>query len=286
MFLSGYLTGKSLFKISTLRDIGQFLKKRFQSLLLPYFVAGGVLYFFKGNFFVYWYLLVLFEFILICSIVRLGVTKLFNSRQDLISICLFALMAITLICVFPQIRPFHKAPFLDIEHFSLFPYFVLGLFSFRVSYEQKVLDKEWALFVFAVFTLLFYMGMTRGNFNEVGKAILQLSFVSSLILLIVSVFYRLQQDTRPLRCLQRLGNISLEIYILHFFFLFNNPIRWGLVAKIFESHMGGVTLLLIQMGTVLGETVFILFCCRIAMRLLSVSKTTYSLFLGRHIKMA
>ena len=91
MFLSGYLFYKPVSGVVSWQDFGKSLWKRFQSLIVPYFVAGVTLYYVKGMFFVYWYLLVLFEFILICSIFRCVVSKMKTSHNDVLLMGLYIL---------------------------------------------------------------------------------------------------------------------------------------------------------------------------------------------------
>ena len=238
MFLSGYLFYKPVSDVVSWQDFGKSLWKRFQSLIVPYFVAGAALYFLKGMFFVYWYLLVLFEFILICSIVRFVVSRMKTSHCEVILIGLYVLMVVVLFCFFPQIKQYHKAPFLEIEHLSLFPYFLLGLVCHKFSYEKSLLSKEWVLLCVGFIMVFAFILMTKVKGGEVAMSLCKLLFVSALIFVIAYVFYHLPQDSKAMSAFQRLGKYSLEIYILHFFFLFKNPINWEWVRGLFIERGG------------------------------------------------
>ena len=189
-------------------------------------------------FFVYWYLLVLFEFILNCSIARFVISRMETPYKDVILMGLYALMAVILVLVFPQIRPYHRAPFLEIEHLSLFPYFIFGIFCRRCSYENRLLSKEWMLLCYGFVMVMAYIMMTRVEGGEVAMSLCKFLFVLALILVIAYVFYHLSQNSKVMFLFQRLGKYSLEIYILHFFFLFTNPIDWDKVSRLFVERGG------------------------------------------------
>ena len=75
IFISGWLFGMS--KMQTLKNyFGKILKKT-QQLLIPYIVCGVLVYLWRGGkLFTYWYLLTLFQLILIFGGVSLAVDRI------------------------------------------------------------------------------------------------------------------------------------------------------------------------------------------------------------------
>ena len=134
-----------------------------------------------------------------------------------------------------------------------------------------------------MFVMMAFILMKRVGGGEVVMSLFKLLFVSALIFVIAYEFYHLPQDSKVMSVFQRLGKHSLEIYILHFFFLFNNPIDWDRVSGLFVERGGQIPISLIQMIAVSVETLFVIGLCVLLMKLMATSKTIYKLFLGRSI---
>lgn len=253
--------------------------KRVQSLVLPSIFAGGILWLQRGNF-GYWFLWTLFQFVVVtllldflCSFIPKYGRKVFVGLLCLIS---------GLIMLF--LKHFYyleKLPIIDIVHWNLYPYFCLGIIYKQCNLIEKTFSKNWIYTIaLAVFGVMTYWITIEGNHIPKQSITGMLLPISAIIALIYLFKEGLSGESKIEKWLQYLGVHSLEVYILHLFFLFRMyPVGKYIIRQI--AMEGGRTIFIVQLITSLVASVVIIYLCYLVMNIISKSSLLSLLLLGR-----
>lgn len=256
--------------------------KRVQSLVLPSIFAGGILWLQRGNF-GYWFLWTLFQFVVVtllldflCSFIPKYGRKVF-----IIFLCLISGLIILFLKHFYYLE---RLPIIDVVHWNLYPYFCLGIICKQYNLIEKVFLKNWvytiALVVFGVMT---YWITIEGNHIPKLSITGMLLPISVIIALIYLFKEGLSGESKIEKWLQYLGTHSLEVYILHLFFLFRMYPVGEFVLTQANSDGGGRTIFFVQLITSLIASVIIIYLCYFVMNIISKSSLLSLLLLGRRV---
>ena len=219
-----------------------FLKKRIQTLLIPFFIGGFLYHYFRGSdYLVLWFLRSLFSFsaaniiweVLRCTIMRKSV--------------LFDILYYAMVFVF-----LHKGPHLISGGHSLhYVLFCLGILVRRYDMEIHIY-KKWvysvSLIIFAVYNIISikYANLTMPYIMELIPAISGTVVAMTIFKTIITSGYLYEY-------LKTLGFFSLEIYIAHGFFVCKIP----QIGEFIESLNCSEDLLMTQSTVELFVSTFI-----------------------------
>ena len=239
-FISGYFTYK-------LTEQGDFstpnLKKRFYQLIVPFLVVSAIwsvysphcklvgthasswpmlmTYYFKDG---YWFTLALFEIILVYAMVGRLLAAVKNIwAQISILIAMYAVMVIAVPAISDEKAGYDPTGIGLLAQF--FPVFMMGVFARKYIDGFKRLTRSYAVLLILV---LAGIGKLLAKRYEAEMPwlffIAQPLFHTLIILVAFCLVYRSDTErfatTRIGRWFTLLGNESLGIYLLHYFFLF------------------------------------------------------------------
>lgn len=262
--------------------IGQTLWKRVCTLLLPFFVTGSIRYFTQGGYFLdYWYLWMLFQFIIVVMVID-GMCSLIPKIGRLISSCFIVVSALIVHVFYSRFLAYQELPFINIGQWSLYPYFCMGMICARYDLCAKWFSKNWVYtLALLVFGFLTYWITICGNYFPKQSQTGCLLPISAIIFLVYLFKNGLSETSRPVQWLQDLGRHSLEIYIIHFFFLFRMHRIGEFVMQ--QAHIlgGGRTIFFVQVTSSFIASVVIIVLCYIVMNMINKSKVLSQIFLGR-----
>ncbi|SOD99816.1 acyltransferase family protein [Spirosoma fluviale] len=225
MFISGYLAQKTV-KDSIYNNYLLFLKKKAQSLLIPYFVWSLVV---DKLFFVeeihyslkdpitlikngsgLWFLLYLFLLYLTYSAffyVSIKINKRIYVLVDILIICLL------LLC-FVLVKKMQLVSYID----SLTLYFLFFFSGVIISKYQKIKNVMLEKYTFSIFLTVFlilsihYKFTDTSLFNKLIKLIVAYSAIMALYYITIKISWNAFVD----RCISYCGRNSLIIYATHF----------------------------------------------------------------------
>lgn len=220
MFISGYVVF-SPYKHYRLVDVS----KRIVQYLIPFLLVGTILYYFRNDpsgICNYWYLRALAEYVAILYFVifLLGYFHLNDKSRNLLVVIIYVILfrLINYMIVDNTLVD----DIISKKHLNMYSYFVIGWYVRRNEWiEKNIFNNELVLpislitlFVFVVFgvyqqTLLTFSGIFATY--SLGK-FLEGSSISRMVMM--------------------WGKKTLEIYILHFFFLFSFPVVGNYFLKI------------------------------------------------------
>ena len=254
--------------------------KRVQSLVLPSIFAGGILWLQRGNF-GYWFLWTLFQFVVItllldflCSFIPKYGRKFF--------VFLLCCISGLIILFLKHFYYLERLPIIDVAHWRFYPYFCLGIICKQYNLIEKVFSKNWvytiALIVFGVMTYWITIVGCHIPKQSITGMILPISIIIALIYLFK---VGLSGESKVEKWLQYLGSHSLEVYILHLFFLFRMYPVGEFVLNQANSDGGGRTIFFVQLTTSLIASIIIVYLCYLVMNIISKSSLLSLLLLGR-----
>ena len=250
-FISGFILYKNDFEW-TLPASGKFLLKKAKVLLIPaLFFFTVFLYIFDGSFIDYlfhpakagyWFTIALFEYFVLYVILRIICHKFgYKNGIDWLILTVSAIIFIfSTVSVLSTLGLYDKPVIglLGVEQLIYFIFFIIGTLAKKHFDKIKMLaDKGWVVAI----CLLFFFGFEIYNLHEqttniVMSACYQLNRAIGLML--VFVFFMknenlFTQETRFGRVLQYVGRRTLDIYLLHYFFL---PRNLEVVGKFFSTY--------------------------------------------------
>lgn len=190
--------------------------KRIHRILIPYLVTGTLLYFGRGHW-GYWFLQDMFVLNLFVSITFFIIDfKKVKKWQELA----IYITGFILLYVFRKLTP-------DLENdtngiiaisrlANYYPAFIMGILCRKYNKFEQLIENKWIVFM----SLLFFIGL----FILSGYKITGLSSLSSILLPLTMIIYlnnfAIKTKTgKGITLLSFIGKNSLEIYILHLFFI-------------------------------------------------------------------
>ena len=217
MFCSGLFALR--IKEYTWNSLGRNLWKRVQSLLFPIIFSGALLWLQRGSF-GYWFLWILFQFIVVVMVVD-ALCSLLPKYRQVVSTSIIVLSALIVYNFWGKLMFLHNPPIIDVEHWNLYPYFCMGIICARYELCTKWFSKNWvytiALVIFGFMTYWVTICVNTIPLYRLSVGILP---ISAIVLLVYLFKEGLSETSKPVRWLQQLGECSLEVYILHLFFMF------------------------------------------------------------------
>lgn len=279
MFCSG-LFQPSMDNESSLKDVWDVVLRRFRVLVVPYFASGLLLWFVSGRPQFYWFLLVLFEFVVVTLLISFAASRFPKWNRHIELVMLFA-VCLLMRLVTKYGAAWEHLPLLDIGHLSIFRYFAAGYLVMRYDLLDKLMSKLGYAIAVVVYVLLLVASMT-GLFKIPLIQNVLMAFAA-----IYTVFYMFRSfpdsSSKPFKVLEFMGRHTLEIYILHSFFLSRVPSIGRFILE--GSSVGGGRFTFVA-GIVLALALsaVCLLLCYLAWQVLKPSDLLSQLFLGRKYK--
>lgn len=247
-FISGFILYKNDFEW-TLPVSGKFLLKKAKVQLIPtFFFLAVYTYIFDISFTNslfwpdksgYWFTIALFEFFLSYVLLRIICNKL-GYKNGVDWLILAAAVIIYFVRRWYLTSGLYEEPMfllVGMENLSYFLFFVIGTLA-RKHYD-KVRQFAENGYLVAV-CLLFFFGVIIYKLHGTEmNAVPKLYLLSQIVgVILVFIFFMknenlFTQETRLGRALQYVGRRTLDIYLLHYFFL---PRNLGPIANFFNTH--------------------------------------------------
>ena len=212
IFVSGYLYGQSHFD-----SIGNYAMKcllKGRKLVIPYIIAGTIVYLWRGvRPFTYWYLLTLFQLIVIVGGVAFMSDNIKSRRYQVIFELAAIIVEYTMLdFVHTHVASPHLYDFDWFPHlYDMFPYFSIGWFLARHSWLIKLMNNHVYTLAIIAFVVLLFVKLPYTNLFGISFA--AIAGIYTTFYLFTTCF----TEGRTINYLQRLGRHTLYIYILHFF---------------------------------------------------------------------
>lgn len=210
-FLSGLFFPKG--EGFSLKQASFFLKKKVQTLLIPFFTGGVLYHYFRGtDYLVLWFLRSLFIFS-VANIVWEVIRCMFTRKFVLYDIFYYALVFVVI----------SKGPYIFWGGHSLhYVLFCLGVMARRYRMEEHIYKKcvyNVSLIVFAVYNIISISNIL----NIALPYTMQLIPAISGTVVAMTIFKKVITNGHLYEYLKTLGFFSLEIYIAHGFFVCKIP---------------------------------------------------------------
>ena len=217
MFLSGIFAYKS-FKKWNLYEAIYFLKKKTLRILMPFVVIGGVYSVcFCGNLMdvylgvnsSYWFLPALFYCMLCGLIVYWIINFTGKSNKIYLVLCMHLILWMLLVMVY-QMNCLDNVPY-SLHAIKMYPFFIMGtLFTKYSLFKDKIIysNNLFTISILGYMLLLIYGDEIPLKFNYTG--------VFAIVILVQLI---VDYDSFIPKKMSFVGKYSLEIYVLHWFFL-------------------------------------------------------------------
>lgn len=277
MFCAGVFAVKN--ESIGIKQVGYSIWKRIQSLIFPSIFAGGILWLQRGGF-GYWFLWILFQFVLVTLMICVICDKIPKYGRHIFCIVL-CVISLCIMLFLNRLMPYERLPLIDVEHWRLYPYFCLGVINSQYRLIDNVFSKN-IVFTIAliIFGILTYWITIMGN-HIPKQSITGCLLPISAILTIVYLFREgLNGSSQIEQWLQYLGAHSLEVYILHLFFLPKLYQIGECVLKLANTD-GGRTVFFVQFISSLLLSIIIIYMCYMVMNIINKSSILSLLLLGR-----
>lgn len=250
MFCSGFVFYKSRDFFST-KNTFSLLVKRFKGLMIPYTTMGLISHILIGRFFIYWFLYCLFVFYLLTLIVEwiMFRFKWWTLRVDSIFLGIASFLFMVLAGKFGQ---FQRLPLLDVGHFSLYFWFVLGIVSRRHAWHRILQSRN---LIFSSCLFLFF-SLILIKFSSISLPLLNRLIPFTAIVVVLYYFQVCSKQNYVFALLKKMGVHSLEIYVLHIFFYISLP--W--IGGVLDSLKCRTSLVLQLVYSLLASSIIIAIC--------------------------
>lgn len=280
MFCSGLFALR--IKEYTWKAVVSTIMKRACTLLLPFFAAGYLKYLTMGGGFLdYWFLWQLFLFMIVVITIDRLCSLLPKYGQE-VSTSIIILSALVVYKWCGKLMFMYNPPFIDIEHWNMYPYFCMGIICARYDLCTKWFSKNWVYtLAVAIFGFLTYWVTISGNSIPYQGLTIGILPVSAIIFLVYLFKEGLSETSKPILWLQNIGTSSLEIYIIHVYFLFRLYPIGDFIIEQTKIDGGGRTAFMVQLITSLIVSVIIILLCYAVIHVINKSKVLSQVLLGR-----
>lgn len=281
MFCSGLFVIRGT-KVS-LKDVGVSIWKRVQSLLFPSVFAGALLWLRRGNF-GYWFLWTLFQFVVVTMLLYYICERILHIGRHVFA-GILCVVSVVIMFIVPKLMPYQDLPLIDIEHWRLYIYFSMGVVCSQYKLIEKVMSKNWVYTIAMIVFGLFTYWITIEGHHIIKQTITGSILPISAIVMLTYFFKEGLNGTSKIELwLQKLGEHSLEVYILHLFFMFPMYSVGGYVIE-HANDLGGAQLIFFVQAIIsLVVSVAIVYMCYLVMNIINKSKVLSLLLLGRKVK--
>lgn len=220
------------------------IKKKFIQLIIPFVVCGSFYLFIMSDkpwwalFWYphgqghsgYWFILVLFEIYLLftlCQVFTRRMTQEISGKTFLI-VALIIESSLALIYILCQKGIVIQEPWYTITSFVRlyynFPFFIMGYLFMRNHNKITILFNKRVYNIASVIFIILYVISNKYHINTLPfKWILAFLAVITIVSLCHSMEYRISLcKNNCKRCIEYIGRHTMEIYVLHFFFIPRN----------------------------------------------------------------
>ena len=236
MFCSG-LFQPIMNENSTLTNIWNVVVRRFKVLIIPYFASGLLLWAVTERPSFYWFLLVLFEFTIINLVLSFCASK-YTKKSNYIEGILFLVIFFVIHVITSRFKENEILPLLDIGHLGLYLYFTIGYLVAKYKLLKRLFTNGGYTLSLMVFVCLYIVFRVLEVKLSVGGIIVNPIMPLAAIYATFFFFQNIERSS-CINILNWLGCHSLEIYILHFFFLVKQPFVGDFIHE--ASIMGGAS---------------------------------------------
>lgn len=258
--------------------------RKAKQLLLPFSVVGGIYTLMNGQWQDlifgtshngYWFLPVLFVmFVLFYTKCALGRgLKILNGKYKVFYdiVCITALWVLLKVIVSKLNPEMSSVLYLDRTHQHILSFFVGYLVFSNKVWVKKVLDKNMPA-IYAVVLFLFVTLFSAIYYSDISIPDFSRHFLSLMALFILFVVFRSVKVTneKVQETLSYIGQHTLEIYVLQYFFL---PLSYTPS----ESFSGGVN----SLALCIVESIVTLLFCIVMIKVLEINKYLRFFLLGK-----
>ena len=279
ILISGYLFGFSHFK--SFKDYLKKLYSKALMLLIPWIICGALLYLWRGSgLWNYWYLLILFILIAIVGFEIFLIDKVKSKRLQIITEIFLLICTRLVIHVIPH---FINNPYLNAlgewyPHLNwMFSYFAIGCFIMRHIDMKRLMNNHLYSICFIYFIASFAFPKFSFSFNRLCLNFTSLSAIYCCFYLFIEYF----KNEKVINYLKTIGNRTLDIYIIHFFFVIQ-IIQVGdyFIYLSHMSHFGYVTCFVLQLTYSIFISLIVITLSLYTSKLIRTSKILTIFLLG------
>lgn len=265
----------------TWSSFGQSLWKRAYTLLLPFFCSGFIFNHVRHVHAFFWFLWMLFWFIVFVMVVD-ALCSVLPKYGQIVSSCIIAVMAVIVHIAYHKFLKYEHLPWVDIGHLRQFPFFCMGVLCARYNLCEKWFSQNGiftgALLVFGFFTYWITIKGYSIPLQYITWCVLPISAIVACVYLFKE---GLSGNSIIEKCLQDIGRHSLEIYIIHNFFLFRMCRIGEFVFEQASVEGGGRTIFFVQLVSSFLSSVVIIVLCYLVMNIINKSRILSLVLLGR-----
>ena len=228
----------------------------------------------------------LFQFIIVVLLID-WLCSLLPKYKKTISTFVIVALALLVHLYYHKFYFLENLPLLDVGHWNQFPFFCMGVICARYDLCTKWFAKNWVYTLsLAAFGFLTYWCTIIGNHipkQSITWCLIPISAIVACVYLFKEGLANNQSHS--LMWLQDIGRHSLEIYIIHFFFLFRMYPVGDFVLRLANADGGGRTIFFVQITTSFAASVIIIALCYIIMNIINKSNILSQILLGRKSEM-
>lgn len=229
-FVSGYFSYRSIqwWNKSRIKDI---LKRKIQAQIICTIVFFSLYMYckgltFDGNFGGYWFTIVLFQMYVIYLSLSLFARLI---KKNIVPICMIILSLFGIILIASHFNGGALWELLSwLDFCKYLQFFTLGIIvsQYRSDFF-KLLSKDWlittTIILWVICLVLWYNDTFKEHFSIAYSVVHDIIIRYVSLLTIISIFYRnseyFSRDSKDSRILRFIGQRTLDIYMIHFFFL-------------------------------------------------------------------
>ena len=263
------------------KSFGQVLWKRAYTLLLPFFCSGFIFNQVRHVHAFFWFLWMLFWFIAFVMIVD-ALCSVLPQYGQVVSSCIIAIAAVVVHVTYHNFFRYEHLPWIDIGHLRQFPFFCMGVLCARYNLCEKWFSVNGmftcALLIFSFFTYWITIKGFSIPLQYITWGILPISAIVACVYLFKD---GLSGNSIIEKYLQDIGRHSLEIYIIHNFFLFRMCRIGDFILNQAYLDETGRTIFFVQLVSSFLSSVVIIVLCYLVMNIINKSQVLSLVLLGR-----
>ena len=277
MFISGFLFGMSHF--ATFKEYVMKVWKKVKMLIIPWLVCGILVEMWRGvRELTYWYLLTLFQLILIVGFINFLLDKIKSKTyQVIVEIVVLLITHLSL----QMLTKVYDSPLLYslydwYPHLcSMFGYFALGSFLMRYVDIQNLMNNRVYSLCLLFFCLSCVVYIPHSSIMSISLKCI------TAIYCCLYIFKECFTEGRVINYFKRIGKNTLCIYILHFFFDIKIiQIGQYLITLVQGDRMEFVTAFVIQLLVSVAISLLIIELCLLTGKLIKTSRFLSFIILG------
>ena len=187
----------------------------------------------------YWFTFMLFQYFLFYVSIMLVIPKRMKNTYSEDAVVLFFGVVIAVVSLLSRMGLIHSytlTQYIGSVNWYYFLFFCFGtLVKKHFDAFIQLTDNKWFMAVVVITTILLSVSYTR--MGRLANTFSQMAIGAFCIVIILTFFRKneshLTKDKRLGNALQYIGRRTLDIYLLHYFFL---PVNLHIVGKFFKAH--------------------------------------------------